>query len=81
MADDGEVSLLITDYRQYYYLPAPPVGFWAAPNHANVLGFTGFLQFFSSHTHNDGQSLPVGCDRAIPANQAATARLAWRHPA
>ena len=59
MPNDGEVSLLITDYREYYYLPAPPVGFWTNPNKKNVLGVTGFFQYFSTQTHNDGQSIPV----------------------
>jgi hypothetical protein len=47
---DGVVSLFVTDYREYCYLPAPPVGFHPpGPNAANqrsVLGLTGFLQHF-----------------------------------
>jgi hypothetical protein len=56
--DDGEVSLLITDYREYYYLPASPIGFWALPIQHNVLGLTGFLQYFSMQWFNDGQTIP-----------------------
>jgi hypothetical protein len=50
MPPDGTVSLFITDYREYYFLPAPPVGFWPpAPTgttRRGVLGATGFLQLF-----------------------------------
>jgi hypothetical protein len=28
MPPDGTVSLFLTDYREWYFLPAPPVGFW-----------------------------------------------------
>src|SRR5262245_58353759 len=28
LPDDGVVGLLVTDYREYYYLPASPIGFW-----------------------------------------------------
>src|SRR5262249_22335306 len=56
--DDGEVSLLITDYREYYYLPASPIGFWAPSVQRNVLGLTGFLQYFSMEWFNDGQTIP-----------------------
>jgi hypothetical protein len=52
---DGTVSLFITDYREWYFLPAPPVGFWpAAPGggqRRNVLGATGFLQHFEVRLH------------------------------
>jgi hypothetical protein len=44
---DGTVSLFITDYREWYYLPAPLVGFHVAPSGAalrSVLGLNGFLQ-------------------------------------
>src|SRR5262249_41147156 len=47
---DGLVSLFMTDYREYVYLPRPLVGFHApspAPSsQRSVLGLTGFLQFF-----------------------------------
>jgi hypothetical protein len=47
---DGLVSLFVTDYREYAYLPAPLVGFHppaTLPNsQRSVLGQTGFLQFF-----------------------------------
>ncbi len=48
--DDGVVSLFVTDYQEYAYLPAPLVGFHppgpAAAQQRSVLGQTGFLQFF-----------------------------------
>lgn len=47
---DGLVSLFVTDYREYAYLPRPLVGFHAAgrsaPVQRSVLGLTGFLQHF-----------------------------------
>jgi hypothetical protein len=50
MPPDGTVSLFLTDYREWYFLPAPPVGFWpaspAGTPRRNVLGVTGFLQHF-----------------------------------
>jgi hypothetical protein len=55
MPPDGTVSLFVTDYREYYFLPAPPVGFWpAAPTggqRRNILGATGFLQHFQVNLH------------------------------
>jgi hypothetical protein len=42
---DGAVSLLVTDYREYYFLPAPPVGFWppaTAGQRRSVLGLPAF---------------------------------------
>jgi hypothetical protein len=58
MPDDGTVALFITDYRGYYYLPSPPIGFWSGSSQHNVLGVTGFLQYFSTFTHNDGVNYP-----------------------
>src|SRR5437016_3198520 len=47
MPPDGTVSLFLTDYRQWYFLPAP-VGFWppspTGTKRRSVLGATGFLQ-------------------------------------
>lgn len=47
---DGLVSLFVTDYREYAYLPRPLVGFHApgraASAQRSVLGLTGFLQHF-----------------------------------
>ncbi len=47
---DGLVSLFVTDYREYAFLPAPLVGFHppapAPASQRSVLGQTGFLQFF-----------------------------------
>jgi hypothetical protein len=47
---EGQVSLFVTDYREYYYLPAPLVGFHPpsplAAQQRSVLGLTGFLQHF-----------------------------------
>jgi hypothetical protein len=44
------VSLFVTDYREFYYLPAPLVGFHApgpgAAGQRSVLGLAGFLQYF-----------------------------------
>jgi hypothetical protein len=52
---DGMVSLFITDYTEFYYLPDPLVGFHSPPPGAprpaayrSVLGFTGFLQHFKT---------------------------------
>jgi hypothetical protein len=49
-APDGLVSLFVTDYREYAFLPGPLVGFHPpAPvgtKQRSVLGLTGFLQFF-----------------------------------
>jgi hypothetical protein len=53
---DGTVSLFLTDYSEWCFLPAPPVGFWpAAPKgqRRSVLGATGFLQFFEVRLHNE----------------------------
>jgi hypothetical protein len=50
MPPDGTVSLFVTDYREWYFLPAPPVGFWppspVGVPRRSVLGATGFLQYF-----------------------------------
>jgi hypothetical protein len=50
MPPDGTVALFVTDYHEYYYVPAPPVGFWPpAPSggqRRDILGVTGFLQYF-----------------------------------
>jgi hypothetical protein len=47
---DGLVSLFVTDYREYAWLPGPLVGFHApgpgAAGQRSVLGQTGFLQYF-----------------------------------
>jgi hypothetical protein len=47
---EGLVSLFVTDYREYCYLPAPLVGFHPpsplAAQQRSVLGLTGFLQHF-----------------------------------
>jgi hypothetical protein len=47
---DGLVSLFVTDYREYAYLPCPLVGFHpprtGSATQRSVLGQTGFLQFF-----------------------------------
>jgi hypothetical protein len=47
---DGLVSLFVTDYREYCYLPRPLIGFHApvpgAANQRSVLGLSGFLQYF-----------------------------------
>ena len=47
---EGLVSLFVTDYHEYYYLPGPLVGFHApsplAAQQRSVLGLTGFLQHF-----------------------------------
>jgi hypothetical protein len=52
---DGTVSLFLTDYQEWYFLPALPVGFWppspAGGPRRNVLGATGFLQHFEVHLH------------------------------
>jgi hypothetical protein len=49
-APDGLLSLFVTDYREYAFLPAPLVGFHppapAGTKQRSVLGLTGFLQFF-----------------------------------
>jgi hypothetical protein len=55
MPHDGTVSLFLTDYQSWYFLPSPPVGFWppsptSAPRR-NVLGVTGFLQYFQVVLH------------------------------
>jgi hypothetical protein len=48
VVDVDTVSLFVTDYQEYYYLPAPLVGFWppAPVRRRSVLGATGFLQHF-----------------------------------
>jgi hypothetical protein len=47
---DGLVSMFVTDYREYCYLPTPLIGFHAlAPRGSgqrSVLGLAGFLQYF-----------------------------------
>jgi hypothetical protein len=52
---DGTVSLFVTDYKEWYFLPAPPVGFWPpSPTgvpRRDVLGVTGFLQYFQVTLH------------------------------
>jgi hypothetical protein len=50
MPPDGTVSLFVTDYREWHFLPTLPVGFWpsspAGTKRRSVLGATGFLQHF-----------------------------------
>lgn len=47
---DGFVSLFVTDYHEYCYLPRPLIGFHApgpsAGKQRAVLGLSGFLQYF-----------------------------------
>jgi hypothetical protein len=47
---DGLVSLFVTDYREYCYLPRPLIGFHqpgpGAAKQRSVLGLSGFLQYF-----------------------------------
>jgi len=47
---DGLISLFVTDYREYCYLPGPLIGFHPpgpqASSQRSVLGLTGFLQYF-----------------------------------
>jgi hypothetical protein len=54
---EGLVSLFVTDYREYYYLPAPLVGFHPpsplATQQRSVLGLTGFLQHFRFVLENE----------------------------
>jgi len=49
-APDGLVSLFVTDYREYAFLPCSLVGFHppvvVPTRQRSVLGLTGFLQFF-----------------------------------
>jgi hypothetical protein len=49
-APDGLVSLFVTDYQEFAYLPRPLVGFHppalVGARQRSVLGQTGFLQFF-----------------------------------
>jgi hypothetical protein len=66
MPPDGLVSLLVTDYREYYFLPSPPVGFWSGGMTKNVLGSTGFLQHFAWRVLNDGLSRPEVELEAVP---------------
>jgi hypothetical protein len=58
LPDDGTVGLMATDFREYYYLPRSPIGFWTTPGGPAVLGLTGFLQHFEMHIHNDGVHRP-----------------------
>jgi hypothetical protein len=47
---DGLVSLFVTDYRDYCYLPNPLIGFLSpgpgGASQRSVLGLSGFLQYF-----------------------------------
>jgi hypothetical protein len=47
---DGLVSLFVTDYREYCFLPAPLIGFLdpsqGGASQRSVLGLSGFLQYF-----------------------------------
>src|SRR5262245_5277909 len=47
---DGLVSLFVTDFREFFYLPRPLLGFHAPGRSAaaqrSVLGLTTFLQYF-----------------------------------
>jgi hypothetical protein len=52
--DDGEVGLFVTDYTEYYYLPAPLIGFHATTAATrSTLGITGFLQHFTVHLFHE----------------------------
>jgi hypothetical protein len=55
MPPDGALSLFVTDYREWYFLPAPPVGLWppsrTGGQRRSVLGATGFLQHFQVVLH------------------------------
>jgi hypothetical protein len=59
---DGLLSLFVTDYREYAYLPSPLVGFHPpSPGPArqrSVLGQTGFLQYFR-HLHDPEPTPPI----------------------
>jgi hypothetical protein len=59
---DGLVSLFVTDYREYAFLPTPLVGFHpSAPpgtRQRSVLGLTGFLQFFK-FVHDPEPTTPI----------------------
>jgi hypothetical protein len=63
---DGEVSLFVTDYREYCFLPAllvgfhvPPPGAPATTTYRSVLGVTGFLQHFKTLIDPDPASPAV----------------------
>jgi hypothetical protein len=44
---DGQVSLFVTDFHEYVYLPGPLIGFQApGAGQRSVLGLSGFLQYF-----------------------------------
>jgi len=66
---DGEVSLFVTDYAEFYYLPSPLVGFHTPPlgvsqipTYRSVLGITGFLQYFKTRLDPDPQPPIVELD-------------------
>jgi hypothetical protein len=56
------VSLFVTDYREFAYLPSPLVGFHppspTALRQRSVLGQTGFLQFFRQ-VHDPEPTPPI----------------------
>jgi hypothetical protein len=62
-APDGLISIFVTDYSEYAFLPSPLVGFHPLPapgttRQRSVMGLTGFLQFFR-HTHDPNPAPPM----------------------
>ncbi|MFO0841852.1 MAG: hypothetical protein U0797_05550 [Gemmataceae bacterium] len=74
---DGLVSLFVTDYREYCYLPNPLIGFHApGTGQRSVLGLSGFLQGFRftldpspPAIELDPATTFVGATGAVPAGR------------
>jgi len=61
----GEVVLRLTDGREYREWPAR-VAFTASPLHRSLLGFAGFLQFFTAAFHGDIEQVELAVNSAYP---------------
>lgn len=80
---DGQVSLFLTDYTEYYYLPSPLISFHPpGPTVAaqrSVLGLTGFLQHFR-FVLDHGPTPPAFELHPLPAFPGATGALPRDRP-
>ncbi len=61
----AEVVLRISDGKEHREWPAR-VGFTAAPLHRPLLGFAGFLQFFTATFHGDREEAELGVNGSYP---------------
>jgi hypothetical protein len=61
----AEVVLRISDGKEHREWPAR-VGFTSAPLHRPLLGYAGFLQFFSATFHGDREEAELSVNGSYP---------------